>query len=50
MTQKTRDPSWRWLRALSKKVIPSKKGKGSYKRNIKWNKERTEDDKTYYKH
>jgi|TARA_R110002051_G_C8392079_1_gene447040 hypothetical protein len=35
MTQKTRDPSWRWLRALSKKVIPSKKGKGSYKRKPK---------------
>ena len=35
MTQKKRDPSWQWLRALSKKVIPSKKGKGSYSRKRK---------------
>jgi len=35
MTQKKRDPSWQWLRALSKQVIPSKKGKGSYQRKPK---------------
>lgn len=40
MTQKKRDPSWQWLRALSKQVIPSKKGKGSYQRKPKHKGER----------
>ena len=35
MMQKRRYPSWQWLRALSKQVVPSKKGKGSYQRKPK---------------
>jgi hypothetical protein len=39
MKQKKRDPSWQWLRALSKKIIPSKKGMSGYKRKPKHLKE-----------
>ena len=31
MTKK-RDPSWKWLRALTHKAIPPKKGRASYNR------------------
>ena len=32
---KKRDPNWKWLRALKHKIVPSKKGKGSYIRKLK---------------
>jgi len=36
---KKRDPYWKWLRALSHKIVVAKKGKGSYTRKPKHNKE-----------
>jgi len=39
LAYKKRDPSWQWLRALSKKIIPSKKGMSGYKRKPKHLKE-----------
>jgi|TARA_Y100000310_G_C20580446_1_gene762707 hypothetical protein len=31
--RKTRDPNWEYRRALGKRVVPTKKGTGSYNRS-----------------